>query len=129
MKYMTINEVIEEIREGMEQISGHSLPDWTGKDVFEYFSNPYWRNLGDEPGYLIGLCEDEWDYYWIWINNKESELHFMTCCFSIKEKCNTITKRWSREEKQNIRDKVFKHFDEHPNEKLLFFIWDNIDNE
>lgn len=91
---MKINEVIRNIHKGIENVAGYELPKWVGEDVFNYFGwDPCWRMIDDEPVYLIGLCEDEWDYYWIYINNKESKLHFMTCCYNMSEKCNFVTKK------------------------------------
>lgn len=127
---MNNNEVVKTIHKDIENVAGHELPNWIGKCVFDYFAwDQCWRMIDNEPVYLIGLCEDEWDYYWIWINNKESKLHFVTCCYNMCEKCNFVTKKWTKDEKQRVTKVVNEYFDTNKDEKLLFYAWDNINNE
>ncbi len=100
------------------------IPDWITKDIFEYLEyKPCWRLINDkEPGYIIGLSEDHWDYYWMYINNKDPYIHFITACFNVSKKCPEITKSWTQEEKYNIELAVKKYFEDHKNkENLIYF--------
>lgn len=44
-----------------------------------------WYMYSDEPIYIIGLSEDTWDYYWVYVD-RYSHIKSLTCCYYLKDK-------------------------------------------
>ena len=79
-----------------------------------------WQLIDGNPAYIIGLSEDHWDYYYMYINNKERKINFMTCLYKMNPS-HSISKTWNSDEKKMITEYVNNYFEEHKNEKLIFF--------
>ena len=79
-----------------------------------------WQIINNESGYIIGLSEDHWDYYYMYINNKERKIKFMTCLYKM-DPSRSVSKTWNSDEKKMITEYVNNYFEEHKNEKLIYF--------
>lgn len=83
----------------------------------EYIDGTFW--------YVIGLSEDRYDYYWVCINNKEKKLKFITCVYDIDKPC-IVTKKWNKDERNNILKEVKEYFKEHSIKENLIYLDDKI---
>lgn len=120
---MDLNVIIKCLQDECNKNSWtHNVPKEIVKSLFDYcYWFRGWRMYEGEPVYVIGLSEDKYDFYWMTINNKEQKIKFITCLYSLKEKCTYVTKEWSTDEKTKIKEFVDKYFEEHPKENLIDF--------
>lgn len=91
-----------------------------------FFVEPQWVEYFEEDYCIIGFCEDECDYYWIAINNKEKKIHFITYLYKLEPSIRTA-KTWNNEEKRNIRNFVNKYFENRTDINLIY-LNDNINS-
>lgn len=92
-------------------------------NCYVYFctrDNQWFKHHDDEFYYVIGLSEDDYDYYWLCINNKEKKLKFITCCYDI-DKPTYVDKKWNYDERNMIIKEVKNYFKYHSaNENLIY---------
>lgn len=82
----TFEKIKKDIKYECELNSMHEIPDWMVNDILEYIVwNPKWRTIDGKPAYLIGISEDHWDYYYVYLiyDNGMLDLRYMTCCYHI----------------------------------------------
>ena len=91
-----------------------------------FFTEPIWIEYFEEPYCIIGFSEDRWDYYWVCINNKDRNLKFITYLYDLKL-CKYVDKKWSKDEKRNIKEFILNYFKNNKNENLIY-LNDNINN-
>lgn len=77
------------------------------------------------PLYVIGLSENRYDYYWIYINNHKKEIQFISCVYDI-DKPSKVIKKWNKDECRNILDEVKKYFKEHSDKENLIYLDEKI---
>jgi len=118
---MDLNVFVDALQEECNKKSWtHNVPREIVSELFNYvYWFKGWRMYMDEPIYVIGLSEDKYDFYWVTINNKERKIKFITCLYSLNEKCKYVDKQWSTDEKKDIKQFVEQYFIEHPRENLI----------
>ena len=105
------------------------VPDAIINDCYKFFfiDESQWKeHFDNEAVYVIGLSEDKYDYYWVCINNKERKLQFITCVYNIDKPCDRVTKKWNKDERQNILKEVKEYFKEHSDKENLIYLDEKI---
>lgn len=93
-------------------------------DCYKFFfeDESQWKFYNEDPIYVIGLSEDRYDYYWVYIDNKERKIKFITCLFDIDKPCEYVTKTWNKQERKNIVNDVNEYFREHSDKENLIYL-------
>ena len=93
-------------------------------DCYKFFfeDKHQWKlNFKQELLYVIGLSEDNWDYYWLCIT-QDFHLKFITCCYDIDNPYEGEIHIFNEDEKKIIVDTVIKYFKEHSIEENLIYL-------
>lgn len=93
-------------------------------DCYKFFfeDKHQWKlNFKQELLYVIGLSEDNWDYYWLCIT-PDFCLKFITCCYDIDNSYEGEIHIFNEDEKKLIINKVIEYFKEHSIEENLIYL-------
>ena len=93
-------------------------------DCYKFFfkdTNQWKLNSDNTPIYVIGISEDEYDYYWLCIT-RDFQLKFITCCYDIDNSCKTNIHQFNDKEKKLVINKVIKYFEEHSDKENLIYL-------
>ena len=112
---------INEFKELIKSRTNNDIQDIILENLYKY--RGMWYKYNDDPIYIIGLSEDRWDYYYIYINNQEKNIKFITCLEKL-ELCNYVTKKFNKDEINNIKEVLNKYFENNTTEKLLYNIYE-----
>lgn len=115
---MNNNKILNDFHTQIEEKCDGKIQKLITDELYKIINS--WQLIHGEPAYIIGLSEDHWDYYYMYINNKERKINFMTCLYKMNP-AYSISKNWNTDEKKMIKEYVNDYFEEHKNEKLIYF--------
>lgn len=108
------------INEELVRKAGHEVPDWMARDIFNVMVlASCWRIIDDKPAFIIGVSEDKYDYYWVYVT-EDLKLKFMTCLYSLKH-VSQYSKRFTIDEIHDITKQIDEYFKNNKREKLLWY--------
>ena len=124
----------------------NKCPQLTNEIIEEYldltFLGANWATYGDNKEiYILGLAETKYDFYYVGCN-ENYEIQLISCALEVKKNkkrdldyittFNTDFKLWSEEADNNwrkIRNNIKEYFENHKNEKLIYFSDHILQNE
>ena len=95
---------------------------WINSIAFYYcvFDWNRWQLLSrQDPIYIIGLSEAKYDYYWVYVTNKDHEIHFASCALDVSLESKFRKYTFNKGELRDIRKTMIEYFQNHPEETLI----------
>ena len=119
---MDINSLIRQIADGINENRNHKIPYSLINEAFYYcvFDWNRWQLLSrQDPIYIIGLSEAKYDYYWVYVTNKDHEIHFASCALDVSLESKFRKYTFNKGELRDIRKTMIEYFQNHPEETLI----------
>ena len=128
----------EDIRKDCPQLTDKIIEEY----VYLTFWGANWATYSDNKEiYILGLAETKYDFYYVGCN-ENYEIQLISCALEVKKNkkrdldyittFNTDFKLWSEEADNNwrtIRNNIKEYFENHKNEKLIYFSDHILQNE
>lgn len=112
---------INEFKKLIKSRTDNDIQDIILEELYKY--RGMWCINNNESIYIIGLSEDRWDNYYIYINNHEKNIKFMTCLNKL-EPHKYVVKNFNKDEINNIKEVLNRYFENNKTEKLLYNIYE-----